>query len=128
MALPNYPPTLPYRPQQAGTGVKQLFTPPVKSEVEEGPPILREWSSSNWTSLDYRMLYTHAEYEIFEDFLMVTLKRGRQRFYMPVGKFGNPNWTPKVCYIEPDTLKGPIPAGEGHVTVDFVLNVNGWTA
>jgi hypothetical protein len=126
MALPVWP-AITYRPQSDATQVEQLLNPPTKTNVEDGPAIIRQWSSGNWTRIKYRILFTHAAFDTFYTFYKTTLGRGAQRFTMPVGRFNMADpWPNKTVFIEPDSLSGPRKSGEGHVTVDFILNVLDW--
>lgn len=99
MALPDYPSTLPYKPQRDGFARPQHHTPLLVTEVEDGPALTRVQSQTRIKKLSYRLIFSDSEYATWEDFVENDLGQGSGKFMMSVPVVGSTYSTRRV-YIE----------------------------
>lgn len=88
MADPVYPASIKYIPDMDGFRVIEGNPPPIVTEFEDGPHLMRRQMLGERAKLAYRIKFrTAAHYDIFRLFVRDDLAHGGRRFTMPV-------WTP----------------------------------
>lgn len=126
MAVSSWPAGLPYVPQLESYDVASRYPALLATEMEEGPSRQRRSSRAAWSQHSYQIVFTRAEFEIADAFVVNTLSNGAARFMMPVGRLQDAEpWPPKLVYIEKGEWK-PKPFADGMVIVSFTLNVLDW--
>jgi hypothetical protein len=120
-----WPSQVPYRSPVDGRAAGQPYNPPLKSETEGGPPLLRPRPGPRGMELSWRSpRLTVAEYTAFEQFAVRVLRDGTLPFLMPV-------WKPDGCYVQRlcqirDGLWSPDFSAYPKVVVSFTLIVWNW--
>lgn len=99
MTIPAWPSTVPDRPVQGGLTPSDPYRPPLKTEVEDGPEILRVQSHTIISKFEYSIAMTAAQFAAWKTFVTTTLGQGTSRFTMTVGILGS-GYATKTCYID----------------------------
>jgi len=125
MAVPAWPAGLNHKPLTSSFRVLEATRPPVVSEFEDGPPLMRRAGIGNRAKLAYAIHFkTWAEFNTFRQFHKVTLADGSSRFTMPVHTPGAGCYPVKTVMIESGAINAE-PAGRGFI-VSFTLIVFDW--
>lgn len=119
MALPVYPANLPSASLLNDWELSEPHAPADATEMEAGNTRMR--AGPNVGTLAYAIALTPAEFEIFKQFVKVTLRRGAMRFQMPIIFPGNVVYGTKIVWLV-DGLYSSRPMGVGH-RVSFTLKV-----
>lgn len=94
MALPVWPSDVPFKSPVDGVTPAQSYNPPIKSETEGGPPIMRPRPGPRATEYPWVSGWlTLEQWEAFEQFANEELRQGTLAFAMPV-------YRPNGCYVE----------------------------
>lgn len=96
MAIPDWPADVPYAPLVSG--YDESVPPLAETQVESGPPLTHLRVDTEIRSVDVTIRMTPTERAAFETFFANTLKRGTQKFNMPVAIAGG--FATRRCYIE----------------------------
>jgi len=97
--MPDWPASLPYIPVTDDFGVSEPYRPALRTEVEDGPELMRPQSLTVIQKQNIRLLFTAEQAETFRLFMRNTLFRGTRRFTMPTS-FDGVTYTPRTCFIE----------------------------
>ena len=88
MALPVWPSTVPHVSAQPPNALDQPYTPPVVTEVEDGPELMRPQSQTVIERYAYAIKMTHAQFNTFKTFARDTLGQCTAHFSMMVNVLG----------------------------------------
>jgi len=125
MALPSWPAGLNYKPLSSSFRVLEATRPPVVTEFEDGPPLMRRSGLSQRAKLAYAIRFkTAAEYNTFRLFHRDTLVDGTSRFTMPVHTPGAGCYPDKTVMIDGGAVAAE-PSGKDFI-VSFALIVFDW--
>jgi hypothetical protein len=85
MAVPSWPAGVPSKPVLSGLSVGQTYRPPLVSETDGGPAIMRRRPGPRATEIPFQsVLLSRAQWSTLETFLRETLIDGTLVFTMPV--------------------------------------------
>ena len=88
MALPVWPATVPHVSTQPPNALDQPYTPPVVTEVEDGPELMRPQGQTVIERYAYALKMTHAQFATFKAFARDTLGQCTAHFSMMVNVLG----------------------------------------
>lgn len=121
MPLPDFPVGLPYAPRASAFARTEHHRPVLRTEVEDGPDIMRVQSNTRLKKFSYQLLLTDAQYATWEAFAEVTLLQATQHFMMLVPVVGE-TFVSRRVYIEGAVWSDTQPE-HGLWEVSFVLCV-----
>jgi hypothetical protein len=99
MAIPDWPSTLPTEARRAGFSGQEAYRPPVVTEVEDGPDLMRPSGSTIIEKVAYRIRMTSAQFDTFKAFARDTLGQGVSHFHMSV-LTGGATYETRRVYLE----------------------------
>lgn len=103
MAVPTWPSLVPYENVADGASASQSYVPPIQSETEAGPPLMRPRPGPRATEFLWQSLpLTGEQWQAFEQFTRSALFQGTQVFEMPVFKPGE-GFVTRRCQIKNGT-------------------------
>jgi hypothetical protein len=99
MPLPVWPATVPHVSAQPPHALDQPYTPPVVTEVEDGPELMRPQSQTVIERYGYAIKMTHAQFATFKAFARDTIAQCTAHFTMMVNVLGT-GCVERRAYIE----------------------------
>jgi len=120
MALPVWPATVPHVSTQPPNALDQPYTPPVVTEVEDGPELMRPQGQTIIERYGYALKMTHTQFNTFKTFANTTLGQCTAHFTMEVNVLGT-GCVDRRVYIDGGNYRAE-PRGPA-VFVTFVLCV-----
>ncbi len=125
MAVPVWPSTVPHESEADGAAVGSSFTPPLISQTEGGPSIMRRRPGPRDTTFPWRSVpLDDTQWGALDTFLRETLIDSTLVFDMPVFKPGS-GYVTRKCQIKDGVVSNDFSAPPW-ARVSFTLIVYNW--
>ena len=125
MAVQAWPTDVPFEADSGADSVGPGYQPPLQSETEGGPPIMRPRSGPRVTEMPWRSVpITAGQWQTFEHLARDLLRQGSLPFTMPVYRPGE-GYVTRVCQLKGGTYATD-QSGNPHIRITFTLLVYNW--
>lgn len=125
MAVPSWPSTVPHENEADSASASASFTPPLVSEAESGPGIMRRRPGPRATEMSWRSVpLDDAQWVALDTFLRATLIDATLVFDMPVFKPGS-GFVTRKCQIKNGVVSSDF-GSPPWTRVAFTLIVYNW--
>ncbi len=125
MTIAAWPTDVPFEADASADSVGPGYVPPLMSETEGGPPIMRPRPGPRATEMPWRSVpWTVGQWQHFEHFTRNILRQGTLPFTMSVYRPGE-NYVSRICQLKngifsTDHSQNPL------IRVSFTLIVYNW--
>ncbi len=120
-----WPTDLPFEADSGADSVGPGYMPPLMSETEGGPPIMRPRPGPRASEMPWRSVpWSAGEWQKFDHFTREVLRQGTLPFVMPIYRPGE-GYVSRICQLKSGTFSTDY-AANPLIRVSFTLIVYNW--